>query len=187
MPSYFESLSMVALEAWALGKPVLANAKCDVLKGQAIRSNAGLYYEGEAEFVETLRAIEHNRWLAASLGRNGRQYYRDHYDWPVIEQKYLDMLQRLSKAAPSTTIEAVPGRSERKLATCPAAASVVAALPSGPVLNVESYQLRPTAPLNPPAPERPLPERERPAYTGRDRRGPDRSRRGPHARRGGSR
>ena len=45
MPSYFESLSMVALEAWALGKPVLANGRCDVLKGQAIRSNAGLYYE----------------------------------------------------------------------------------------------------------------------------------------------
>ena len=34
MPSYFESLSMVALEAWALGRPVLANAKCDVLQGQ---------------------------------------------------------------------------------------------------------------------------------------------------------
>ena len=41
MPSYFESLSMVALEAWALGRPVLANGKCDVLKGQCIRSNAG--------------------------------------------------------------------------------------------------------------------------------------------------
>ena len=25
MPSYYESLSMVALEAWALGRPVLAN------------------------------------------------------------------------------------------------------------------------------------------------------------------
>ena len=45
MPSYYESLSMVALEAWALGKPVLANARCDVLKGQALRSNAGLFYE----------------------------------------------------------------------------------------------------------------------------------------------
>ena len=56
MPSYFESLSMVALEAWALGKPVLANAKCDVLKGQCIRSNAGLYYDNDAEFVEALRA-----------------------------------------------------------------------------------------------------------------------------------
>ena len=34
MPSRFESLSMVALEAWALGKPVLANGRCDVLRGQ---------------------------------------------------------------------------------------------------------------------------------------------------------
>jgi len=33
MPSYYESLSMVALEAWALGKPVLANGKCEVLRG----------------------------------------------------------------------------------------------------------------------------------------------------------
>ena len=33
MPSYYESLSIVALEAWALGTPVLANARCDVLQG----------------------------------------------------------------------------------------------------------------------------------------------------------
>ncbi|MGC4085877.1 MAG: hypothetical protein QM736_28065 [Vicinamibacterales bacterium] len=26
------------------------------------------------------------------LGRNGRQFYHDNYDWPVIEHKYLDML-----------------------------------------------------------------------------------------------
>jgi glycosyltransferase involved in cell wall biosynthesis len=54
MPSRFESLSMVALEAWALGRPVLANGACDVLKGQCIRSNAGLYYESYQEFAETL-------------------------------------------------------------------------------------------------------------------------------------
>ena len=58
MPSYFESLSMVALEAWALGRPVLANGKCDVLRGQCARSNAGLYYESFEEFAETLYAIE---------------------------------------------------------------------------------------------------------------------------------
>ena len=56
MPSYYESLSMVALEAWALGKPVLANGKCEVLRGQCIRSKAGLYYETQPEFIETLRA-----------------------------------------------------------------------------------------------------------------------------------
>ena len=57
MPSYFESLSMVALEAWALGRPVLANGRCDVLKGQCIRSNAGLYYE-------TLRGVRRDAVLA---------------------------------------------------------------------------------------------------------------------------
>ena len=90
MPSYFESLSMVTLETWAIGKPVLANAKCDVLKAQCIRSNAGLYYNGASEFVETLRAIEQNRWLSASLGRNGRAFFREHYDWNVIERSSVD-------------------------------------------------------------------------------------------------
>ena len=55
---------MVALEAWALGKPVLANGRCDVLKGQCLRSNAGLYYESYAEFAETLYAIASNASLA---------------------------------------------------------------------------------------------------------------------------
>ena len=34
---------MVALEAWALGRPVLAKGRCDVLKGQFVRSSGGLY------------------------------------------------------------------------------------------------------------------------------------------------
>ena len=68
MPSYFESLSMVALEAWALGRPVLANGRCDVLKGQCIRSNAGLYYESYEEFAETLYSLESNGPLHARLG-----------------------------------------------------------------------------------------------------------------------
>ena len=102
MPSYFESLSMVALEAWGLGRPVLANGRCDVLRGQCVRSNAGLFYENAQEFVESLRAIERSRWLSGALGRNGRQFFREHYDWPVIERKYLDMLKSLSQsAAPS--------------------------------------------------------------------------------------
>jgi hypothetical protein len=59
---------MVRFEAWALGKPVLANGKCEVLRGQCIRSKAGLYYETQAEFVETLRAIADGRSLNAALG-----------------------------------------------------------------------------------------------------------------------
>ena len=138
MPSYFESLSMVALEAWALGKPVLVNGKCDVLKGQCLRSNAGLFYENYAEFAETLRAIETNRWLASSLGRNGRQYFKDHYDWPVVVRKYLEVFERLSKEAPKKTIDPLPGWFERRRQNLPAATEVLASLPSGPATDARS-------------------------------------------------
>ena len=131
MPSYFESLSMVALEAWALGRPVLANGKCDVLKGQCIRSAAGLYYETYSEFLETLRAIERNRWLSTALGRNGRQFFRQHYEWPVIERKYLDMFERLSHEPPARPMDPLPGWLERRRQNLPAAEAVVAGLPRG--------------------------------------------------------
>jgi glycosyltransferase involved in cell wall biosynthesis len=138
MPSYYESLSMVALEAWALGKPVLANGKCEVLRGQCIRSNAGLYYETQAEFVETLRAIADGRTLNGALGRNGRQFFQQHYAWPVIEQKYLDMLARLeadNQARGNSRMEPEPGFLARRRKNLPPASTVLAELPSGPVLN----------------------------------------------------
>jgi len=132
MPSYYESLSMVALEAWAVGRAVLANGKCDVLKGQCIRSNAGLYYETYAEFVGTLEAIEQNRWLAGTLGRNGRQFFRDNYEWPVIERKYLEMFERLKKEPPRATPDSLPGWSDRRRQDLPAAQDVLSGLPTGP-------------------------------------------------------
>ena len=133
MPSYYESLSMVALEAWALGRPVLANGRCDVLKGQCLRSNAGLYYESFGEFVGTLEAIEQNRWLAGTLGRNGRQFFREQYDWPVIERKYLEMFERLKKEPAARTADPLPGWFDRRRQNLPPAEHVLASLPKGPV------------------------------------------------------
>ena len=132
MPSYYESLSMVALEAWALGRPVLANGRCDVLKGQCIRSNAGLYYETFGEFIGTLEAIEQNRWLAGTLGRNGRQFFRDQYDWTVIERKYLEMFERLEQEPPAAAVDPLPGWFDRRRQDLPAAGEVLAKLPKGP-------------------------------------------------------
>jgi glycosyltransferase involved in cell wall biosynthesis len=138
MPSYFESLSMVALEAWALGRPVLANGRCEVLKGQCIRSNAGLYYESYAEFAETLAVLEHQRQIKTALGRNGREYFHRHYAWPVIERKYEDMLEQLRRqdqeGAAVPLFEAPPGWLARRRRDVPPAAQTLASLPSGPVV-----------------------------------------------------
>jgi len=134
MPSYFESLSMVALEAWALGRPVLANGRCDVLKGQCIRSNAGLYYESYEEFAETMYSLESNGPLHARLGRNGREFFCRHYAWPVIERKYLDMFRQLERGAAPPAPESLPGWFARRRRELPPAAEVLARLPSGAVM-----------------------------------------------------
>ncbi|OGD21064.1 MAG: hexosyltransferase [Candidatus Aminicenantes bacterium RBG_16_63_16] len=97
MPSFFESLSMVTLEAWALGKPVLANALCDVLKGQCLRSNGGLFYENYPEFREGLALLLGSPRLRQTLGVNGRKYFEENYRWEVIEKKYLAVFDRLEK------------------------------------------------------------------------------------------
>jgi hypothetical protein len=133
MPSYFESLSMVALEAWALGRPVLANARCDVLHGQCLRSNGGLFYDGFDEFFETLRSLDANRGLAVSLGQNGQRYFERHYSWPVIEGKYTDMLDRLSREPVRHEMEPPAGWWTRRRRVLPPGDAVVEGLPKGPV------------------------------------------------------
>jgi glycosyltransferase involved in cell wall biosynthesis len=135
MPSTYESLSMVALEAWALGKPVLANGHCDVLRGQCVRSNGGLYYENFDEFAEALYALEASGPLGAIFGRNGREFFRRHYAWPVIERKYLDTLTRLQREAPGPAMDALPGWFARRRRHLRPARDIVNAVPAGPVLK----------------------------------------------------
>jgi glycosyltransferase involved in cell wall biosynthesis len=135
MPSYYESLSMVALEAWALGRPVLANARCDVLLGQCLRSNAGLYYDNAGEFGAALGRILDDQTLARALGENGRYYFARHYSWPAIEAKYLDMFDRLMSEPAPHRMEPLPGWFARRRANVPAAVDVLDDLPKGQVLE----------------------------------------------------
>ena len=134
MPSPLESLSMVALEAWALGRPVLANGRCDVLVGQCLRSNGGLFYQNGREFEAMLEALLDDPALAARMGHNGRAYYEAEYAWSVIERKYLSMLAHLN-ATPRSAADPEPtlGWLARRKRIVPPAAAVVGAVPSGPV------------------------------------------------------
>lgn len=88
VPSPFESLSLLALEAFSVGTPVLANGRSDVLVDHCRLSNAGLYYESRDEFVEALDLLMTDARLRAAMGRNGRAYIQDNYRWDVILAKY---------------------------------------------------------------------------------------------------
>jgi glycosyltransferase involved in cell wall biosynthesis len=99
VPSPYESLSLLALESFAVGTPVLANARSEVLVEHCRKSNAGLYYADRDEFTEALRMLVGDERLRARLGRNGREYIRTNYRWDVILAKYEKMFAKLRQSS----------------------------------------------------------------------------------------
>jgi glycosyltransferase involved in cell wall biosynthesis len=95
VPSPYESLSLLALESFAVGTPILANARSEVLVDHCVKSNAGLYYADRDEFIECLKLLVADERLRAQLGRNGREYVKRNYRWDVILGKYEKMFARL--------------------------------------------------------------------------------------------
>jgi glycosyltransferase involved in cell wall biosynthesis len=97
-PSPFESLSLLALEALAVGTPILANARSAVLVEHCVRSNGGLYYANRDEFVECLKLLLSDERLRQALGRNGRDYVRRSYRWDVVLGKYERIFAKVRSA-----------------------------------------------------------------------------------------
>lgn len=91
LPSPMESLSIVTLEAWAMGKPVVCREVCDVVREMSRRANAGLWYRTYPEFAEVLDLVFSNRALGERLGDNGRAFVGRTYTWPIVVEKYLDL------------------------------------------------------------------------------------------------
>jgi glycosyltransferase involved in cell wall biosynthesis len=102
VPSPHESLSLLALEAFAVGTPVLANARSEVLVEHCRRSHAGLYYADRWEFAEALGLLMRDADLRRAMGQNGKAYVNRHYKWSTILAKYERLFARL-RGAPRET------------------------------------------------------------------------------------
>lgn len=84
IPSWYESLSIVLLEAWNYGIPALVNGRCKVLAGQVTRANGGLYYTYPAEFEETADYLLTHPAECHAFGRQGLAYVEREYRWPTV-------------------------------------------------------------------------------------------------------
>ncbi|HVT46877.1 MAG TPA: glycosyltransferase family 4 protein [Vicinamibacterales bacterium] len=100
VPSPYESLSLLALEAFAVGTPVLANARAEVLVEHCLRSNAGLFYADRWEFVEALKLLMKDAALRQAMGENGKAYIHRHYRWTTILHKYERIFSRMGGHTP---------------------------------------------------------------------------------------
>ena len=94
VPSRFESLSLLTLEAFAQGTPVLARAESEVLRGQVERSGAGTLFHDAVSFHEGVRFIQAQR---PALSRAARAFVEKH-PWTRVVSTYCEALAKVMKA-----------------------------------------------------------------------------------------
>ncbi|MCJ7436477.1 MAG: glycosyltransferase family 4 protein [Acidimicrobiia bacterium] len=96
VPSAHESFSIVLLEAWSAGIPVIVNGRCVPTREQCARSGGGLWYGRFATFAATLDRLVESPALRASLAAKGRDYVIARYQWGHVVDRYAAFLELIS-------------------------------------------------------------------------------------------
>lgn len=94
-PSQMESFSLVMMESWLAGRPVLVNGQCAVTTDFVRQTNGGLYYSSYPEFVLCVKYLLSHPDRMNRMGENGRAYVKEHFSWERIVRKYTDFFQRI--------------------------------------------------------------------------------------------
>ncbi len=96
-PSTNESFSIVLMEAWRLGTPVIVNGDCAVTRYHVLQSGGGLYYSEPAELGEVLTELSCNSELRVSLGLAGKRYLEEQYNWGAVLGRFEDVYGKVSR------------------------------------------------------------------------------------------
>lgn len=94
-PSQMESFSLVIMESWLAKTPVLVNGDCAVTRDFVHQANGGLYFRSKAEFFACVDYLLEHKETAKQMGRNGRKYVLDHFDWDVIIRRYQEYFRKV--------------------------------------------------------------------------------------------
>ena len=94
-PSPLESFSIVVLESWLAGTPVLVNGACHPTRDHANDSDGGLWFTGFADFEGALGRLFADGELRAALAANGEAYTRRRYRQEQLTSDYLEFCARV--------------------------------------------------------------------------------------------
>ena len=100
-PSTNESFSIVLMESWLLGAPVLVHADCPVTRTHCVESGGGLYFSDEREFAGVAAELCRNPELRAALARGGMEYVKKKYSWESVLERFDAVLTKILAQDPA--------------------------------------------------------------------------------------
>lgn len=93
-PSRYESFSLVIMESWLCGRPVVVFAGCEVMVNFVMESNGGLYFNNYSEFEACVNYISSHKEESDRMGRNGREFVISNFDWNIVVEKYKEFFEQ---------------------------------------------------------------------------------------------
>lgn len=94
-PSFHESFSLVIMESWLCGRPVLVSEKCEVTKNFVKQSNGGLYFDDYYEFEKCVNFVEEHPDKAKIMAEQGKKYVNEMFCWDVIVERYRKFFENI--------------------------------------------------------------------------------------------
>lgn len=92
-PSVMESFSIVIMESWLSGTPVIVHEHCEVTKGHVDRSKGGVYFHDYMSFKEQLFQLLNNEVYSNKMSINGKCYVEENYSWRNTVNKMVDFIK----------------------------------------------------------------------------------------------
>lgn len=87
-PSVNESFSIVLMEAWMLGTPVVVHGECAITKHHVVESGGGLYFSSPEDFAGVTRYMLAEPEKRTQFALCGRQYVLEHYSWRNVLSRF---------------------------------------------------------------------------------------------------
>ena len=95
-PSVNESFSIVLMEAWLCGTPVLVNHGCKVTREFAFQGRGGLTYRDYVDFEVTLEYLEKRPDVRRNLALEGADFVRRSFAWQPLVQRFGEWMTNLA-------------------------------------------------------------------------------------------
>ena len=92
-PSTNESFSIVIMEAWLVGTPVVVHSECDVTRYHVAESGGGLYFRDLSDFIGVTERLFNNKDLSQKLADSGKQYVLSKYSWDSVVNRFDDVMR----------------------------------------------------------------------------------------------